>query len=214
MVSSVSDSRPVRHERAGTALVIMLGMILAASMEDYTGFSMFGAALLAAAAMGLTRCLSAEQARRSIDVPTLLTIVAALVVGRAMESTGLAGAAAAVMIEAVRGLGPWGVLAGVYLLTLVFTELVTNNAAAALAFPVARAAAASLAVSPMPFAVVIAVAASAGFASPIGYQTHLMVYGAGGYRFGDFVRMGLGLDLLIMAVTLALTPALYPFAPQ
>jgi di/tricarboxylate transporter len=214
LVSSVSDSRPVRHERASIAVAIMFGMVAAASLEPYTGFSMFGAALVAAAAMGVTRCLSAEQARRSIDVPTLLSIMGALVIGRAMEGTGLAGAVAGVMIDAVQGLGPWAVLAGVYALTLVFTELVTNNAAAALAFPVAHAAAAGLSVSPLPFAVVIAVAASAGFASPIGYQTHLMVYGAGGYRFGDFVRLGLGLDLLVMAVTLALTPLLYPFAAR
>jgi len=214
LVSSVSDSRPVRHERAGTALLIMVGMVGAAALESVTGLGVFGAALLAAAAMGLTRCLSAEQARRSVDLPTLLAIVAALLIGRAIESTGLAPAVAGAMIDAARGLGPWGVLAGVYLLTLLFTELVTNNAAAALAFPIAHAAAQSLGVSPMPFAVVIAVAASAGFASPIGYQTHLMVYGAGGYRFGDFVRLGFGLDLLVMAVTLTLTPLVYPLSPR
>jgi len=107
--------------------------------------------------------------------------------------------------------GPGGVLAGVYLLTLIFTELVTNNAAVAMAFPLAKASAAALGVNFMPFAVVIAIAASAGFATPLGYQTHLMVYGPGGYRFADFVRMGVPLDLLCMVMAVGLTPLVYPF---
>jgi di/tricarboxylate transporter len=102
------------------------------------------------------------------------------------------------------------VLAGVYLLTLVFTELVTNNAAAALAFPVALAAAHSMEVNVLPFAVVIAVAASAGFATPLGYQTHLMVYGAGGYRFSDYARIGVPLDLIAMVVTVGIAPIVFP----
>jgi len=101
----------------------------------------------------------------------------------------------------------------VYVTTLVFTELVTNNAAAALAFPIARAAAAAVGTDFTPFAVCIAVAASAGFATPLGYQTHLMVYGPGGYRFSDFVRIGLPLDVLVMAVVVALAPVFFPFHP-
>jgi di/tricarboxylate transporter len=103
------------------------------------------------------------------------------------------------------------VLAGIYFLTLVFTEILTNNAAAALAFPIAHAAAAGLGLNFMPFAVAIAIAASAGFATPMGYQTHLMVYGAGGYRFSDYVRIGAPLDLIVMAVTVAMVPRLFPF---
>ena len=87
----------------------------------------------------------------------------------------------------------------------------TNNAAAALAFPVALAAAQSLGVSLMPFAVVIAIAASAGFATPLGYQTHLMVYGVGGYRFSDYIRIGVPLDVIAMIVTISLTPLVFPF---
>jgi di/tricarboxylate transporter len=91
------------------------------------------------------------------------------------------------------------------------TELVTNNAAAALAFPIAHAAARGLGVSFLPFAVTIAIAASAGFAIPSGYQTHLMVLGPGGYRFSDFARIGLPLDLLCGVITVALAPLVYPF---
>lgn len=212
LISDVPDSHPRRHERAWLAGVIMLGMVAAMGSEPYTGISVLNAALIAAALMGLTRCLSADQARRSVDWPTLVAIGAALALGRGIESTGLAAAAAGSMIQWLDPFGPIGVLAGVYFLTLVFTELVTNNAAAALVFPIAHSAAGALDVNFMPFAVAVAIAASAGFATPLGYQTHLMVYGAGGYRFSDYVRIGVPLDLLVMAVTVALTPVVFPFS--
>jgi di/tricarboxylate transporter len=159
----------------------------------------------------LTGCISARLARRSVDLSVLVAIVAALVIGQAVEKSGLGATFAGELIRASSGYGPWPVLAAVYLLTLVFTELVTNNAAAALAFPIAHAAATNLGVSFMPFAVTIAIAASAGFATPLGYQTHLMVYGPGGYRFGDFTRIGLPLDILCGIVTVSLAPIVYPF---
>jgi di/tricarboxylate transporter len=212
MVSDVPDSQPLRHDRAWIAVSAMALMILAATFEEYTGVGIFHAALLAAMVMGVTRCLSADQARRSIDWATLVAIGAALIVGRAAESSGLAAAAADGLMAVLQPLGPVAVLAGVYAMTLVFTEVVTNNAAAALTFPVAHAASAALGVSFLPFAVVIAIAASSGFATPLGYQTHLMVYGAGGYRFSDYVRVGVPMDVLVMAVTLALVPFVFPFA--
>jgi di/tricarboxylate transporter len=211
LISDVPGSSPRRHDKAGIAIAIMLAMVAAIALEQYTRISVFNAALLAAGAMGLTRCLSAEQARRSIDWQTLVTIGAALGIGKAMAMTGLASLSAAGLVSWLQPLGPTGVLAGIYVLTLVFTEILTNNAAAALAFPVAHAAAASLDVNFMPFAIVIAMAASAGFATPLGYQTHLMVYGAGGYRFSDYVTIGVPLDLVILVVTVALTPLVFPF---
>jgi di/tricarboxylate transporter len=210
LVSHVPDSNPRRHDRAWLAIAIMVVMVAAIALEPQTHISVFNAALLGAAAMGLTRCLSAEQARRSIEWPTLVAIGAALGIGKAIETSGLAAFAAEHLLRAFQPLGPRGVLAGVYLLALVFTEVVTNNAAAALAFPVAHAAALSMDVNFMPFAITIAMAASAGFATPIGYQTHLMVYGAGGYRFSDYVKIGVPLDLLIMIVTVTLTPHFFP----
>lgn len=211
LISDVPGSTPRRHDKAWVALGIMLVMVAAIALEDYTGISVFNAALLAAAAMGVTRCLSAEQARRSIDWQTLVAIGAALGIGKAMDTTGLAGLSAGQMVGWLQPLGPTGVLAGIYLLTLIFTEILTNNAAAALAFPIAHAAAASIGVSFMPFAIAITMAASAGFATPLGYQTHLMVYGAGGYKFSDYVKIGVPLDLLIMIITIALTPLFFPF---
>ncbi|HEV2296315.1 MAG TPA: SLC13 family permease [Tepidisphaeraceae bacterium] len=209
LVSAVEDSQPRRHEKAWLALGILALMVVAMSLEKH--FSVLNAALLAAGLMLLSGCCSPQAARRSIDWSTLLSIGAAFGIGRAMETTGAAGAIAQTMTEPLGGFGPWGALLAVYAVTLLFTELVTNNAAAALAFPIARAAAASLEASFMPFAICIAVAASAGFATPLGYQTHLMVYGPGGYRFSDFVRAGLPLDLIVMIVAVALTPMLFPF---
>jgi di/tricarboxylate transporter len=210
LISPVAGSQPARHERAGLALAILGGMVLLASAEPYTGVPLLNAALIGAVLMVATRCLSVDQARRSVDLTVLVAIAAALAIGRGIESTGLAAAAADAVVFVFQPLGPWGVLAGIYLVTLVFTELVTNNAAAALAFPVARAAAAALGVDLMPFAIVIAVAASAGFATPFGYQTHMMVYGPGGYRFSDFLRVGVLLDVLVMVVAVLLTPLVFP----
>jgi di/tricarboxylate transporter len=211
LVSGVPDSQPLRHDRAWIALGILAALVLVLAAQELTGVSVFHAALVAAAVMGMARCLSAEQARRSVDWSTLISIGAALVVGRAVETSGLGAASAGAMIDILRPFGPVAVLGGVYLLTLVFTEIVTNNAAAALAFPIAHAAAQAMDVNFMPFAVAIAIAASAGFATPLGYQTHLMVYGAGGYRFSDYTRIGIPMDLLAMTVALIVTPLVFPF---
>jgi len=211
LVSGIPGSTPRRHDKAGIAMAVLVIMVAAIALEDYLRLSVLNAALLAAGVMGLTGCLSAEQARRSVDWQTLVAIGAALGIGLAMSTTGLAELAAGWLVGSLEPFGSTAVLAGVYFLTLVFTELLTNNAAAALAFPIAQAAAASLGVNFMPFAVAIAIAASAGFATPLGYQTHLMVYGAGGYRFADYLRIGVPLDAVVMLVTTALTPRIFPF---
>ena len=211
LISPVEGSAPRRHDRAWISLAILLTLVLTVSFESFTGVSVFHGALVAAGLMVLTRCCTGDQARRSLDLPILIAIGSALGIGRAMEMSGLADFVARHAIGASQGSGPLVTLAAVYLLTLVFTEIVTNNAAVALAFPIARAAAVQLGVDFMPFAIAVAIAGSAGFATPFGYQTHLMVYGPGGYRFGDFVRMGLPLDLLCFVVTIALMPVFFPF---
>lgn len=211
LVSAVDGARPVRHERSWLAVGILAVMVLVASLETQLGVSVFLAATLGAAAMVATGCLSIDAARKSVDLPVLAGIVGALVIGGAIQKTGLGAQVASGIVGLSSAFGPWGVLAGVYLLTLFFTELVTNNAAVALAFPIAQAAAAQMGVQLLPFAIVVAIAASAGFATPLGYQTHLMIYGPGGYRFADFVRVGLPLDLLCMVVTVGLVPLVYPF---
>lgn len=214
VVSSVAHWRPMRHEKAWLAISIQAAMIVAVTFESLTGVSVFMGAMMAACAMGVGGCVSAERARRALDLPVLIAIAAALFLGRAMERTGLAEYIAQGVMSGMNPLGPWGSLAGIYVLTLVFTELVTNNAAAALAFPIALQVCHRLHLSLMPFAVVIAIAASAGFATPLGYQTHLMVYGAGGYRFSDFARMGVPLDVLVGIIALALVPWVFPLTGQ
>lgn len=211
LLSALNGSNPRRHDRSARALVIFGAMVVAGAISDYSGFSLLNAALLAAALMIVAGCCSVEQARQSIDWPVLVAIGAALTVGRAIQTSGLASLAATHLIAATPASSPWLVLAQVYLLTLVFTELVTNNAAAVLAFPIAHAAASALHVNVMPFVLAVAVASSSGFATPLGYQTHLMVYGAGNYRFGDFVRIGAPLDLLVAGIAIGLLPLAFPF---
>jgi di/tricarboxylate transporter len=167
-------------------------------------------ALLAAAVLLLTRCITVESARRSIDWEVLLAIAASLSLGMALETTNAARGIAEHLITLAGG-SPWVTLAIIYLVTLLVTELVTNNAAAALMFPFALTTAQGLGVSYMPFMIAVMMAASAGFATPIGYQTNLMVYGPGGYKFSDYVKIGVPLDLLIAAATIALAPIAWPF---
>lgn len=212
LVSAVSGVQPVRHDRAWVALGILAGVVVLGTVLDtWLDVGTLPAALLGAVAMVLAGCCTMDQARRSIEWSVIFAIGAALVIAKALDSTGAATALAGVLQGSVQSLGPGAALTVVYFGTLVLTELLTNNAAAALAFPIATATAASLGVSPIPFAIAVCVAASCGFATPTGYQTHLMVYGAGGYRFADFLRMGLGLDLLCMVIAVVLVPVFFPF---
>jgi di/tricarboxylate transporter len=170
----------------------------------------FLAAVLAAALMLIFRCVSLERARSSIDWEVLLAIAASFALGTALEKSGAAGMIADTTARLAGG-SPWVSLVLIYLVTLVVTELITNNAAAALMFPFALMTAQKLDVSYLPFVIAVMMAASAGFATPIGYQTNLMVYGPGGYRFSDYLKVGVPLDLLIMAVTVVLAPLAFPF---
>jgi di/tricarboxylate transporter len=208
LVSEVDDLSPLRFEKAPVAFVILIGMVVAAA---FGWLSMLNAALLAAALMLVTGCCSHANARRSIEWDVLLTIAAALGLGLALEKTGAAQALAGSLLS-LAGENPWIALALVYMVTGITTEVITNNAAAALIFPIAMNTAEQLGVNVMPFVMCIMVAASASFATPIGYQTNLMVYGPGGYRFGDYLRIGIPLDLVIGCVTVVLAPLIWPFA--
>jgi di/tricarboxylate transporter len=170
---------------------------------------MLNAALLAAIALIVTRCMDLGEAIRNIDWNVLLVIGAALGIGQAMDNSGAATAISS-QVMALTADRPMLTLAAIYLLTLVATELVTNNAAAVLIFPVAMAAAESLGVSATPFVIAIMIAASAAFATPIGYQTNLMVFGPGAYRFTDYLRFGLPLNLIVMTMALLIIPRVWP----
>jgi di/tricarboxylate transporter len=225
LVSRLENSNPPHYERAAMALAILLGMVAMVTFGESWGpisvplgfvtldlgeITMLKGALVAAALMLLTRCLRVDQARRSIDWQVLLAIAASFGIGQALDKTGAARAVTHAIAD-LSGGSPWWSLVVIYGVTLLVTEMVTNNAAAALMFPFALAAAADLGVNPMPFVIGVMMAASAGFATPIGYQTNLMVYGPGGYRFSDYPKIGVPLDLLVWGVTVAIAPLVWPF---
>jgi di/tricarboxylate transporter len=171
---------------------------------------MLQASIVAAAAMILTHCCSEHTARRSLDWPVLLTIGISFGLGAALEDTGAAQAIAEALL-ARAGTDPLLALILIFGTATLLSELVTNNAAAVIAFPIAMSTADQLGVSYLPFVIALMIAASSAFATPLGYQTNLMVYGPGGYRATDFLKMGLPMKLLVAIVTCFLTPLIWPF---
>ena len=165
--------------------------------------------LIGAVALVLLGVLTPGEARRAVDLDVILLIAAAFGLGAAMVSTGLADRLAGDTIRALGFLGPIGVLAGVVLATIVLTAIITNNAAAVLVFPIAMSAAAGMSLDQRTVAIAVAVAASASFVTPIAYQTNLMVYGPGGYRFGDYARLGGPLSIVVIATILLTIPFLW-----
>ncbi|MEG1904406.1 MAG: SLC13 family permease, partial [Bacteroidales bacterium] len=141
----------------------------------------------------------------------MITIACAFAISKGMINSGMAGFIAEHTIGAVYHLGPHAVLAVLFLITCLFTEVITNNAAAALAFPIALEASKQLGVEPLPFFVTICMAASASFLTPIGYQTNLIVQGIGNYKFSDYLKVGLPLSLIVFIMSVILIPFIWPF---
>jgi di/tricarboxylate transporter len=207
LISKLENSNPPRHEKAITSMLILLAMVLLAS---FSILPMFQAAILGAGAMILTRCVSSRRAKNSIDWSLLVVIASSFGIGRALEITGAADVLANSLIG-IANSNPYITLSVIYFVTMLFTELITNNGAAALIFPIALATSQNLGVDFMPFVFAIMMAASASFATPIGYQTNLMVLGPGGYRFGDFIRIGLPLNLILWICSSLLIPLIWKF---
>jgi len=168
------------------------------------------AALLAAGGMIFTGCCTPEQARQSVNWRVLLAMGGALGVGAALSTTGAAVSVAQLLVDGFASFGPLAILAAVYFAAMLLTSLIGPIGTVALIFPVAKAAAVSQGLNFEPFAITLMMTAAASFATPTAYQTNLMVYGVGGYRFTDFVRVGLPLNLLVMAVTLTIAPIVWP----
>jgi di/tricarboxylate transporter len=207
MVNVVDAAPPVKPRRALLALGILTMMILANALLRV---DIFVSALVAALAMLATGCIGLRAARRSVDFPLIIVIACSFAVGAAIDRTGVADAVATLLMRGA-GADPLWTLALVYTMTMLFTELITNNAAAILMFPIGLAAAHQLGVHPMPFVIAVMVAASASFITPIGYQTNMMVYGPGGYRFMDYVRVGTPLSIVVEVVVLWVIPRVWPF---
>lgn len=152
-----------------------------------------------------------SELKRRFPLELVVIVGSALGLANLMMSTGLADGLAQGLLGTINGYGVFGAFVGVYLVTLLLTELVTNNAAAALAFPIAYAVALNYGVDPRPFIMAVVFGASASFISPYGYQTNLMVFNAGNYRFSDFLRLGLPLSVLYSLIVIFMVPVIFPF---
>jgi len=180
--------------KGNLALIMVAAMVLVVSMGIIE--SMLVAAMITAAVFMLLRIISFHDAKNAIDMQVLLVIVAALGIGRAISASGLADLVAGTLITKLAPFGIIGIIAGIFLITSFYTEIITNNAAAAILFPFVLATANELSVDPRPLIITLALAASSSFATPIGYQTNMMVYSPGGYKFTDFLKTGLIINLL------------------
>lgn len=208
LVSDVDEWRPIRRDRAGIALALFLILIALMSTET---IPIVVAAALISVLMVAAGCLSTGEARRSIEWQVLITIAAAFGVGSALQNSGAATSIATILVDSTRTWGPIAALATIYFLGSLTTELITNNAAAVLLFPFCLETARIYGVEPRPFLMALVLSASASFMTPIGYQTNMMVYGPGGYKFTDFLRIGTPLNILLGVVAVWLIPQVWPF---
>ena len=200
LVSGLGGAPPVPSGKAwfvGVIAAVIVGGA-ALGLMPILHLSLLGAFALVAAGV-----LTPWDARLAVDLNVVVVIAAAFGLGAAMESSGLAAFLASSLVTALGGFGTVGVLVGLIAATILLLSLITNNAAAVLMFPIAVSAASSLGVAPRPFALAVAVAASASFLTPIAYQTNLMVYGPGGYRFSDYARLGGVVTLAVVPVIVA-----------
>jgi di/tricarboxylate transporter len=206
LVRPIEEANLPRHERSWFAWLILFGIVAVGSLGVA---DILVAALVGALVMVMTGCLTITAARRSIELKVILAIAAAIGIANALAVSGADRHLATAVIGAV-GNEPWRLLIATYAMTIALTGVITNNAAAVLMFPIVFATIKDLGLDFMPFAIAITVAASAEFATPIGYQTNLMVYGPGGYRFVDYLRLGLPLNLAIGVTTLLIIPQVWP----
>lgn len=208
LINDLGTEAP-RHDRAWLSwgvLVVLVGLAACGVL------SMLNAALLGAALMILSGCCSVGQAQKSVDVPVVLTIAASFALGAALQQTG----AAAYVAGTILGLSKGHVLLALFLVYFsvsVLTEVITNNAAAVLVIPVVLSMTGTMGVAAEPFVIAVMMAASASFATPLGYQTNMMVYGPGGYRFGDFVRVGLPMNVFTGLASVAVIALIYGISP-
>ena len=198
----------MRRSKAPIAVATIAAVMILAALGV---MPIAGLAVIGAVVVMVTGCVEADEAFAAIDWPILFLIFGMLGMSIGLQETGAAQVIVESMVGLMQGLGPLAVLAAVYLLTSALTEMVTNNAVAILVGPIVIALAIELGYDPRPFIMAVMFAASASFATPIGYQTNTFVYGAGGYKFRDFLVVGLPLNLLCALVAVLVIPLFFPF---
>lgn len=197
---------PQEGKKTLTSSLILLAMIICSSLNI---IPLLQASFLAAFAMIILRCCSINQARESIDWGLLMVFAGSISLGSAIEYTGIASKIAEGILS-VCGSNPMFALAGICFAATFLTEFTSNTATAAIFFPITYQIAVTLGVNPLTFCVALMIAVSSSFATPIGSPTHMMVYGPGGYRFVDFMRIGLPMNFIILAADLFIVPLLFP----
>ena len=202
------SARAYRRGQAPLVLAALSGVVLLAAFNI---MPIFMAALMAVALVLLTRAIDADEAFSFIDGRLLALIFSMLAIGVALDHSGAVRLIVDWIAPALTSLPPALILWALYLITAILTEMVSNNAVAVVVTPVAISLAGALGLDPRPFVVAVMIAASAAFATPIGYQTNMLVYGPGGYRFGDFLRAGIPLSLGIGVIASLLIPLFWPF---
>jgi di/tricarboxylate transporter len=197
----------IHKKKAPVAGLIFASLIIFAStgLADIMVCAIAGAFL-----MILTGCLPLRDAYRAMQANVLILIVGTIALGTAMEKTGTAKFYAQEFISLLKNSGPVAILAGLLVLTSLSTQLLSNNATAVLLMPIAVSVALELGVNPKPFIMAVCFGASACFATPVGYQTNLLVYGPGGYRFSDYLKLGIPLNLIVLIMGSIFIPVLWP----
>ena len=221
LLANGNDNEPIPGKgKRWFALILLILMIAGATIGELPvvkemfpdmKLDMFFFVSVTTIIMAWTKIFPARKYTKYISWDILITIACAFAISKAMVNSGVADKVAGFIIGMSHDYGPHVLLAGLFIITNLFTELITNNAAAALAFPLALSLSVQLGVDPTPFFVVICMAASASFSTPIGYQTNLIVQGIGNYKFMDFVRIGLPLNLITFLISIFLIPLIWPF---
>jgi di/tricarboxylate transporter len=208
VIAPLSGISPTQPRKAAVVIATAMGFL---GLSAFEILPLLQTSLLAVAALLIGRALTLRQARNALDIDILVLIASAFGLGAAVSSSGLGEVGAGLLVALSLPLGPIGALAGVLVATMALTELVSNNAAAALLFPIALSVADQLGVDARPFVIAVTMGASLSFLTPVGYQTNLLVYGLGGYRFSDFTKAGIPLNLLTIVACLTLIPRAFPF---
>jgi di/tricarboxylate transporter len=197
-----------RTNKAPLALLVM-AVVLIPVILDLVPIAI--SALVGIVLMIVTRCLTMEEAYRAIEWKAVFLIAGMLPLGIAMEQTGAASFLAEGMVSLVGGLGPLAVLAGLFILAALASQVMPNPAVAVLLAPIALNTARDLGISPYPFMMAVAISASAAFLSPVGHSANVLVMGPGGYRFADYTKVGIPLTLVVLLVVLVAVPIIWPF---